>query len=323
MCNRSTRSEKLSTLQTGCIQRIFVNNVCEILWKLSRYILTFAVIFTTLTLNSTTLYSTENAKLVHALSNLNCSELVSQELGLINSSATLIGSFPVQTNSAVTKNSLLLYFMKKNFQNQDGSNDLVTVVALAHQDVNKTLILSVLKKIIDKYFEFSKEISRENSPANHGEQQPPNKLGEFKLYMTQIIKFEEMQYDTNQRMYNYGATDQSRSTSPPNGSYSDEVITPNQLLLANEEVGEVRSLMLDNINRIMNRGDKINLLVDQTDRLQTSSLVFQKKAQLIKRKMWFRNVKLVAILSIIFAALIYFFVGFECGFPAFGHCIHH
>lgn len=242
---------------------------------------------------------------------------MSQELGLINSSATLIGSFPVHTSGSVTKTSLLLYFTKKNFHNQDGSNDLVTVVTLAHQDVNKTLILSVLKKIMDKYFEFSRDISQEHGNDASPDQQPSTKLGEFKLYMTQIIKFEEMQFDTNQRLYNYGSTDQNG-----NSSYSDDVITPNQLLLANEEVGEVRALMLDNINRIMNRGDKIDLLVDQTDRLQSSSHVFQKKAQSIKRKFWFQNFKFVIILSVIVALLLYMFIGFECGYPAFSHCIH-
>lgn len=102
--------------------------------------------------------------------------------------------------------------------------------------------------------------------------------------MNQIIKYEEMNYDSNQHVYNYGAINNRGSDDESDGITGEDVISPNQLLLANEEADEVRQLMLDNINKVMNRGDKINLLVDQTDRLTSSSLMFQKRAQLIKRK---------------------------------------
>jgi len=285
------------------------------------------VIFTTLTLNSSTLYTTENAKLASTISNLNCSELVSLELGLINSSKTLIGLILAYTDASVTKTSLLLYFMKKTLHNLDGSNDLVTVITLAHQDVNKTLVLSVLKKIMDKYFEFRQDLAAtvsENGASTTSsalaEQLAKSKLGEFKLYMTQIIKFEEMQYDSNLRIYNYGAVNRSVDENDGTGSRS-ELITPNQLVAANEEVDEVRLLMLDNINKILNRGDKISTLVDQTDRLTSSALMFQKRSQTIKRKMWWANVKLIAIFLGLIVLLLYFFIGFECGYPMFQQCL--
>lgn len=269
------------------------------------------VIHTTLTLNSTTLYTTENVQLLHSVSNLNCLELISLELGLINASKTLIGSIPLTTSAAVTNTSLLLYFMKKTTSNVDGSSDLITVITVTHMDVNKTLILSVLKKIIDKYIQFRQEL--ESSDADP---QAKSKLGEFKLYMNQIIKFEELHYDSNQRIYNYGAINRDDDSEE-----TERVINPNQLVLANEEVGEVRLLMLDNINKLMSRGDKINLLVDQTDRLTTSSLMFNKKAQQIKRKVWLSKTKFILLLAGGAMAMLYLFLGAECGFPLFDSCI--
>lgn len=249
---------------------------------------------------------------------------MSLELGLINSSKTLIGLILVYAEASATKASLLLYFMKKTFHNLDGSIDLVTVVTLAHQDVNKTLVLSVLKKIMDKYFEFRQDVAATmaengNPDQSQSEQQAKTKLGEFKLYMTQIIKFEEMQYDTNLQIYNYGAVNRSEDDSDGVSSRSD-VITPNQLVAANEEIDEVRLLMLDNINKILNRGDKINTLVDQTDRLTLSALMFQKRTHHIQRKMWWANVKLVATLLAMAVFLLYLFVGYECGYPMFQEC---
>lgn len=289
------------------------------------------LIYTTLTLNSTTLYATENTKLAQGIPSLNCSELVSLELGLINASKTLIGLLSVVTDRTVTKLSLLLYFMKKLLHNSDGGNDLVTVVVLAHQDVNKTLVLSVLKKIIDKYFEFRLDLATSSSSDDvHGsllgDSMAKTKLGEFKLYMNQIIKFEEMQYDTNLTLYSYGATQQHHVRNGDEQGLlagDSDVITPNQLVSATEEVDEVRLLMLDNINKILGRGDKISHLVDQTERLQTSSLVFHKNAVAVKRKMWLNNVRYIAVVAAVGLLLFYLVLGFECGYPFFQTCFRH
>lgn len=193
--------------------------------------------------------------------------------------------------------------MKKTINNSDGSTDLVTVITITHVDVNKTLILSALKKIMDKYIEFRQD-SLDSDPQKA-------KSGEFKLYMKQIIKFEEMHYDSNQRIYDYGATNDSDS----------EVINPNQLLLANEEVEEVRQLILDNINKLLHRGDKINLLVDQTDRLTTSSSVFQKRAQSIKKKMWLSKTKFWILVGAGAIFVLYILIGVECGLPFYSSCL--
>lgn len=222
--------------------------------------------------------------------------------------------------------------MKKTLHGADGSTDLVTVVTLAHQNVNRTLVLSVLKKIMDKYFEFRSDLAAtisahseangNNPPGSPQPQMLPEelaqaKLGEFKLYMTQIIKFEEMQYDTNRRMYSYGATGFSE---PYSDQESGGIITPNSLVAASEEVGEVRLLMLENIHKILERGDKINSLVDQTERLQSSSVMFQKNALTIKRNMRWANIKFFALLGAVGLFLLYLFIGAECGYPFFQVC---
>ena len=199
--------------------------------------------------------------------------------------------------------------------NLDGSNDLITVVTIAHANMNKALILSILKKIMDKYIEF-----KSDTEVNGTSDKAKSKLGEFKLYMNQIIKFEEMNYDSNQRIYNYGSIGKD-DHHDEESNMGSEVINPKNLVLVNEEVEEVRQLMLDNINKLMSRGDKINLLVDQTDRLTSSSLVFQKRAQLIKRRMWLSKSKFYLLLVGGIVFILYLILGSACGFPFFNHCI--
>lgn len=264
------------------------------------------VIYATLSINSTTLYTYENHQLLHTISNLNCLEIISQELGAINVSRTLVGSLPIASSPLVTNTQLALYFLKKSIHNDDGSNDLATIVAICHINVNQTLVLSIMKKIMDKYIDFRSDKSSQ-SPADRA------RLGEFKLYMNQIIKFEEMNYDSNLRMYSYGATDLR------DGDVNGEVIGPNQLVLANEETEELRQLMLDNINKIMHRGDKINSLVSQTDRLTTSSALFQRKSQHIRRKMWLLEKKFWLMFILSGAFVVYVVASYNCGL-GLNHC---
>lgn len=286
------------------------------------------MLYATLTVNSTTLFTYENYKLIHSITNLNCSEAISQELGLINASKTLIGSIPVSSNVKVTNTNLALYFMKKVITNGDGSNDLMTVVTIAHNSLSKTMILSVMKKIIDKYIEFRAKVDtiKGGQPST----------GEFKPIMNKIIEQEERNYDLKPLVYNYGSIEPGGDRTSSNGNgignnnktgnigpgSGSDVIQPNNLLLANEEVEEVRQLMLDNINKLMSRGNRINSLVDQTDRLTTSSLVFQKKAQQIRQKMWLSKYKVMAILVSMVVFILYLIVGDLCGYPFFDRCVN-
>ena len=301
---------------------------CNILYYLLHYIslhiyidlTNITVIHTTLTKNSTTLYTSENFQLIHSIQGLNCSEIIAQELGLINASKTLIGLIPITSNSNI---ELALYFIKKVTNNPDGSSDLITIVSIAHVNINKALVLSILKKIMDKYIDFKQDVERTGELSND---KARAKLGEFKLYMNQIIKFEEMNYDSNQRIYNYGSINRNDDG---HGGHNDEelnsgaeVINPDNLVLANEEVEEVRLLMLDNIQKLMKRGDKINLLVDQTDRLTNSSSVFQKRAQFIKHKMWLNKSKFFIMVILGIIVLLYLILGTACGFPLFNSCFH-
>lgn len=232
-------------------------------------------------------------------------------MGLINASKTLIGSIPVSSNAKVTNTNLALYFMKKVITNGDGSNDLMTVVTIAHNSVSKTMVLSVMKKIIDKYIDFKAKVDLNDRKGQAS-------TGEFKPTMNRIIEQEEKNYDLKPLVYNYGSTEEGNGE----GASDPNTIQPNNLLLANEEVEEVRQLMLDNINKLMSRGNKISSLVDQTDRLTMSSLVFQKRAQQIRQKMWLSKYKFIAIIVAMVVFIIYLIVGDLCGYPFFDRCIN-
>jgi len=89
------------------------------------------------------------------------------------------------------------------------------------------------------------------------------------------------------------------------------------------EMDDVREIMSENIERVLERGERIDLLVDKTDRLGGSARDFRVRSTGLKRRMWWKNVKLMVLLALVVIFLLYLFVGFGCGLPAWGRCIHH
>jgi len=89
------------------------------------------------------------------------------------------------------------------------------------------------------------------------------------------------------------------------------------------EMDGVREIMSENIERVLERGERIDLLVDKTDRLGGSARDFRVRSRGLRRRMWWKNVKLMALLVVVVVFLIYLLVGMGCGLPGWGRCIHH
>jgi len=79
--------------------------------------------------------------------------------------------------------------------------------------------------------------------------------------------------------------------------------------------------MTENIERVLERGERIDLLVDKTDRLGGSASDFRVRSRGLKRKMWWKNVRLMVLLTVVIIFLVYLLVGFGCGLPAWSKCV--
>jgi vesicle-associated membrane protein 7 len=84
---------------------------------------------------------------------------------------------------------------------------------------------------------------------------------------------------------------------------------------AQQEIEDVREIMSENIERVLERGERIDLLVDKTDRLGGSARDFRVRSTGLRRRMWWKNVRLMALLVVVIIFLVYLFVGFGCGLP--------
>uniref|UniRef100_A0A6B2LIR9 V-SNARE coiled-coil homology domain-containing protein n=1 Tax=Arcella intermedia TaxID=1963864 RepID=A0A6B2LIR9_9EUKA len=67
----------------------------------------------------------------------------------------------------------------------------------------------------------------------------------------------------------------------------------------NAQLEIVKAQMKENLEKVMERGDSIQNIVDKTESLQTDSFQFRSSATTLKKKMWWQNVKFKIILGII------------------------
>lgn len=70
------------------------------------------------------------------------------------------------------------------------------------------------------------------------------------------------------------------------------------------DIDEVKKTMVTNIEKVLERGEKIEMLVNKTDDLHSQSQSFKRKGTKLKRKMWWKNTKLCLCIIIIIVLII-------------------
>jgi len=70
------------------------------------------------------------------------------------------------------------------------------------------------------------------------------------------------------------------------------------------EIEDAKNIMVNNIEKVLERGEKIEVLVDKTEDLNQQSASFKSRGQKLKRKMWWKNAKLCCILICIVVVIL-------------------
>ncbi|XP_057534276.1 vesicle-associated membrane protein 714 [Amaranthus tricolor] len=86
------------------------------------------------------------------------------------------------------------------------------------------------------------------------------------------------------------------------------------------EVNEIRTIMVENIEKILERGDRIELLVDKTATMQDSAFHFRKQSKRLRRALWMKNAKLLVWLTCLLVVLLYVIIAACCGGLTLPNC---
>jgi len=68
-----------------------------------------------------------------------------------------------------------------------------------------------------------------------------------------------------------------------------------ELTRAQTELNQVKDIMVQNVEQILSRGERIELLLPKTDNLANQSALFRRGARNVRRQMWWRNTKILAL----------------------------
>jgi len=87
-----------------------------------------------------------------------------------------------------------------------------------------------------------------------------------------------------------------------------------------DQLEDVKDVMRTNIDSLLNRGERIELLVDTTERLTQASFKFQESATRLKNQHWWKNKKNQITLVVMFLIILFLIVVTSCGGLDIGNC---
>ena len=79
------------------------------------------------------------------------------------------------------------------------------------------------------------------------------------------------------------------------------------------QIETVKDTMIENIEKVLERGEKIELLVDKTDKLNQTAFKFERQSRTLQRDMMWRKFRNYCLIILILSIIIIFIVLMACG----------
>nr|XP_046225589.1 vesicle-associated membrane protein 7 isoform X1 [Oncorhynchus gorbuscha]XP_046225590.1 vesicle-associated membrane protein 7 isoform X1 [Oncorhynchus gorbuscha]XP_046225591.1 vesicle-associated membrane protein 7 isoform X1 [Oncorhynchus gorbuscha] len=95
--------------------------------------------------------------------------------------------------------------------------------------------------------------------------------------------------------------------------YSSQQPASSKLESVQGQVNEVKVILKDNINKVLERGERLDDLVDKTHDLQATADSFQRTSTRVARKYWWKNTKMMIIIGVIVLIILILIILFATG----------
>ena len=86
------------------------------------------------------------------------------------------------------------------------------------------------------------------------------------------------------------------------------------------QIDDVKEGMVQNIEKVLERGEKIELLVDKTDRLNQQAFRFESSSRNLRRHLYWRRMRNIGICSIFGLIVLFILIAEGCGGFDFHRC---
>ena len=85
------------------------------------------------------------------------------------------------------------------------------------------------------------------------------------------------------------------------------------LTRARGELAQVKDIMVQNVEQILSRGERIELLVDKTDTMAGQATAFRRGARAVRRQQFWRNQKILVLSGAVGLVLLWIILAQFCG----------
>jgi len=92
-----------------------------------------------------------------------------------------------------------------------------------------------------------------------------------------------------------------------------------ELTRAQAELNQVKDIMVQNVEQILSRGERIELIVNKTDIMAGQATAFRRGARNVRRQMWWRNSKMMALWFLVGFVILWIIAAQFCG-AGMNHC---
>ncbi|KAE9399626.1 VAMP/synaptobrevin-like protein [Gymnopus androsaceus JB14] len=86
-----------------------------------------------------------------------------------------------------------------------------------------------------------------------------------------------------------------------------------EIARAQTELNQVKDIMVQNVEQILSRGERIELLVDKTDVMAGQATAFRRGARNVRRQMWWKNKKILCLGILVALVLLWVLLAQFCG----------
>lgn len=90
---------------------------------------------------------------------------------------------------------------------------------------------------------------------------------------------------------------------PKNGA-SEGAGPPSKTQVIQQQIDETVGIMRDNINRVAERGERLDALQDKTENLSVSAQGFRRGANKVRKQMWWKDMKMRIIICAAIAVIL-------------------
>merc|ERR1711971_668028 len=101
----------------------------------------------------------------------------------------------------------------------------------------------------------------------------------------------------------------------------EEAGTSDKVQMVRNEVDRVKDIMVANVETLMDRGERLELLVDKTENLSQHSVSFRRAGRQIRRQYWWENTKMKIAVAFGIIIAIYIIVSISCGGLDWKKCV--